>query len=86
MKEPQNVANKGSIDPGLLAILCCPETKQNVELADEKLLERVNTGIGKGEIHNKAGQQVKEKLDGGILREDKKSAVSHSGSNSNHAY
>ena len=72
MGEQQDVANKGSIDPGLLAILCCPETKQRVELADEELLERINTGIGKGEIHNKAGQQVKEKLDGGILREDKK--------------
>ena len=72
MGEKEDSSNKGSIDPGLLAILCCPETKQNVTLADDQLVERINTGIGKGEILNKAGQQVKEKLDGGILREDKK--------------
>ncbi len=66
-----STSNKGTIDSGLLAILCCPETKQNVALANETLLEQVNAGIGKGEIQNKAGQQVKEKIDGGLIREDK---------------
>ena len=72
MGEKQSISNKGSIDPGLLAILCCPETKQNVTLADDQLIEQLNASIGKGEIQNKAGQLVKEKLDGGIVREDKK--------------
>ena len=72
MGEKQNASEKGAIDPGLLAILCCPDTKQNVVLADGQLVEKLNTRIGKGEIQNKAGQQVKEKLDGGLIREDKK--------------
>ena len=41
-------------------------------MADPQLIEQVNSGIEKGEVLNKAGGQVKEKLDGGILREDKK--------------
>ncbi|WP_454061115.1 Trm112 family protein [Candidatus Nitrospira salsa] len=72
MDEQQANANKGTIDPGLLAILCCPETKLNVALADDDLIQRLNTGIGNGKVLNKAGQQVKEELDGGLIREDKK--------------
>ncbi|WP_447970166.1 Trm112 family protein [Nitrospira sp. M1] len=72
MAEPVDNANKGTIDPGLLAILCCPETKLNVLMADAQLIERVNTAIERGETLNKAGQPVKEKLDGGLIRQDKK--------------
>lgn len=72
MEEKQEVSQKGTVDPTLLAILCCPDTKQSVALADEQLLNQLNTGIGKGEIQNKAGQQVKEKLDAGLIREDRK--------------
>ncbi len=72
MGSKQNASNKGSIDPSLLSILCCPETKLNVSMADDQLIGRLNMGIGNGEIQNKAGQQVKEKLDGGLIREDKK--------------
>ncbi len=72
MGEKIDTSQKGSIDTGLLAILCCPDTKQNVVLADDQLVEQLNSGIGKGEVQNKAGQLVKEKLDGGLIREDKK--------------
>ncbi|MGB0911816.1 MAG: Trm112 family protein [Nitrospirales bacterium] len=72
MAEQQDNANKGTIDPGLLAILCCPETKLTVTLADNDLIQRVNTGIGSGTVLNKAGQQVKEEIDGGLIREDQK--------------
>ncbi|GJL54336.1 MAG: hypothetical protein NPIRA02_14680 [Nitrospirales bacterium] len=72
MTEQLDNANKGSIDPGLLAILCCPETKLKVLRAEDQLIEQVNSRIQRGEIQNKAGQQVKETLDGGLIREDKK--------------
>ncbi len=72
MEEKQGVAQKSAVDPALLAILCCPDTKQSVVLADEQLLHQLNSGIEKGEIQNKAGQQVKEKLDAGLIREDRK--------------
>lgn len=61
-----------NIDNELLAILCCPETKQEVTRADERLIHLLNDRIGKGDVKNKAGQPVSEKLDGGLLRADKK--------------
>ena len=72
MSETKAASGKVNIDKELLAILCCPETKQDVALADGALIARLNDRIGKGELKNKAGQPVTEKLDGGLLRADKK--------------
>ena len=72
MEKSQEVSNEGAIDQDLLAILCCPETKQEVSLMDSQSVERLNTEIEKGELRNKAGQPVKEKLDGGLIRQDQK--------------
>ena len=63
---------KVNIDTGLLAILCCPETRQDVSLAADQLVDRVNAGIARGEIRNRGKQPVKDPLDGGLLRADKK--------------
>jgi simple sugar transport system substrate-binding protein len=41
-------------------------------LADEALISTLNDRISKGELKNKSGQPVKEKLDGGLLRTDRK--------------
>ncbi len=60
------------IDKELLAILCCPETKQDVALADPSLIANLNERIARGELKNKGGQPVSEKLDGGLIRADKK--------------
>ncbi|MCX7726211.1 MAG: hypothetical protein N2053_05120 [Chitinispirillaceae bacterium] len=60
------------IDPKLLEILCCPETKQDVTLADPKLIEKINKAIKEGKVKNRAGKEVKEKIDGGLIRDDKK--------------
>jgi uncharacterized protein YbaR (Trm112 family) len=65
-------SGKVNIDKELLAILCCPETKQDVALADPSLIDRLNDRIAKGELKNKGGQAVTEKLDGGLIRADKK--------------
>lgn len=61
-----------NIDKDLLAILCCPETKQDVSLASDALVMNLNERIAKGGVKNKGGQLVTEKLDGGLLRADKK--------------
>ncbi len=66
------VPGKINLDKELLAILCCPETKQDVALAGEALIARLNDLIGKGQLKNKAGQSVTEKLDGGLIRADRK--------------
>lgn len=56
------------IDPTLLSILACPETKKNLELADENLISKVNTAIAEGKLTNRLQQKVTENLDGGLLR------------------
>ena len=60
------------IDAELLKILCCPETHQELRLADSPLVEKLNQQAGSGSLKNRAGQPVKEKLDGGLLRADGK--------------
>ncbi len=64
--------NKVTIDPGLLAILCCPETKQDVSLAPDALIEKVNAAIARGDVLNHGKRAVKDRLDGGLLRADRK--------------
>ncbi len=61
-----------NIDKDLLAILCCPETKQDVSMAADTLIRQLNECIAKGALKNKGGQTVIEKLDGGLLRADKR--------------
>ena len=60
------------VDPQLLEILCCPETKQPVTLVEGELIERVNAGIQSRAVKNRGGKTVEEKIDAGLLREDRK--------------
>jgi len=70
--ETKESPKKVNVDQELLAILCCPETKQDVALADDALVAKLNAKIEQGQLKNKAGQPVGEKLDGGLVRADKK--------------
>jgi len=58
------------VDPELLQILVCPETKQPVAPASQELLDRVNRAIQTGELTNRGGETVKDTIDGGVVRED----------------
>jgi uncharacterized protein YbaR (Trm112 family) len=60
------------IDPDLLKIMCCPETHQPIALAEPSVIELLNQQIAAGQLTNRAGQPVKEKMDGGLVREDRK--------------
>ena len=60
------------IDKELLDILCCPETKQDVHLIDNATISAINSTISKGTLKNRSGEPVKEPIDGGLVREDKK--------------
>ncbi len=62
--------DKGTIAHDLLAILCCPETKQDIRLLEPEVVEQLNLRIEKGELKTKGGQPVTEKIDGGLLRND----------------
>lgn len=63
---------KVNLDKDLLDILCCPETKQGVVLADDVLIQKVNAAIERGSLKNNAQKPVTEKLDGGLIRSDRK--------------
>lgn len=60
------------INQELLKIMCCPETHQSLELADEETIKRINSEIKAGRIKNKGGEVVTEEIDGGLIRSDKK--------------
>ena len=60
------------IDPELLKIMCCPETHQPVAPAEPPLIDKLNQQIAAGQVRNRAGQAVTEKIDGGLVREDRK--------------
>jgi uncharacterized protein YbaR (Trm112 family) len=60
------------IDPELLKILCCPETHQSISLAEPSLIERLNQHISAGQLRNRTGQLVHEKIEGGLVRADNK--------------
>ena len=53
-------------------MLCCPETKEDVALADSTLIAKINEKIAGGQLKNRGGDAVKEKIDGGLVRADQK--------------
>jgi uncharacterized protein YbaR (Trm112 family) len=61
-----------AIDETLLKILVCPEDKTPVKLAEPSLVESINKKIIQGNVKNRAGEAVKEKIDAGLLRADGK--------------
>ena len=60
------------IDEKLLDIICCPETRQDLKMADDSLIEKLNNLIENKKLLNRIKQPVKDKLDGGLVREDGK--------------
>lgn len=61
-----------SIDKELLAILCCPDTKQAVTLAEESLIRKVNAAVARGGLVNVGKRPVSDELDAGLIRADQK--------------
>ncbi len=60
------------VDPELVEILVCPDTKLNVDLAPAETVEKINLAIKESIVLNVDGQSVKEPLQDGLLREDDK--------------
>jgi uncharacterized protein len=58
------------MDKEFLAILCCPETKQPVTMADQSLVFKLNEAVARGVLKNAGQKVVLEKMDGGLLRAD----------------
>ena len=60
------------IHPDLLQIMCCPETHQSISVAESSLLAKLNDQINAGRLRNRAGELVKEKIEEGLVRSDRK--------------
>ncbi|MDE2763351.1 MAG: hypothetical protein OXQ94_16160 [Gemmatimonadota bacterium] len=58
------------LDPELLAILVCPESKQPVVRAGAEVLDRLNAAVDGGGARTRAGDPVTDPVGEGLLRED----------------
>ena len=60
------------VDPELLEILVCPETRQPVTMAGDDVLAGLNERIRTRELRNRGGDTVGKPIEEGLLREDGK--------------
>ena len=58
------------ISPELLEILVCPETRQPVSMAEESVIESLNSAVQSGRLRTRGGDKVSEPIQEGLLRED----------------
>lgn len=58
------------IDPILLGMLACPETKQPMAIADAETVARLNALQREGKLKNRAGEPVGAQLESGLIRQD----------------
>jgi uncharacterized protein YbaR (Trm112 family) len=58
------------IDPELLDILVCPETKEPVAVATDELLGRLNSAVERGTVTTRGGETVRDPVGSGLVRED----------------
>ncbi len=58
------------ISEDLLKIVACPETKQDLVIAEPDLIDKINLLIEEGELKNRSGQNVGEKINGGLIQKD----------------
>lgn len=62
------------LDPELLEMLCCPETRTDLTLATDAERATLNAAIQAGRVKNRAGVQVSEVISDALIRADRKVA------------
>lgn len=62
------------LDPELLDMLCCPETRADLTLATAAELATLNRAIAEGRVKNRAGTAVTESISDALIRADRKVA------------
>jgi len=55
-----------------LKILCCPETRQSLQIADSRVLGSLNEKMKAGQLFNRHDHKVTELIQEGLIREDGK--------------
>lgn len=63
-----------TLDPTLLDILVCPESRQKLAQADAGLVEKLNASIKAGTATNLGGERVSEPVEAALVRADGKLA------------
>ncbi len=58
------------IDSELLVKLRCPDTRRPLRPATAAELAELNEVIGRGEVTNRGGKVVSERIDGALVRDD----------------
>jgi uncharacterized protein YbaR (Trm112 family) len=58
------------LDAGLIELLCCPDSRQPVSLADRSVVGKLNSEIAAGRVKNRAGVSVTEPVEAVLVRED----------------
>ncbi len=58
------------IDKNLLSILVCPTDHTPLDVADDRLVSRVNAAIAAGGVKDRSGRPVERPIDGGLIRAD----------------
>ena len=59
------------MDRELLEILCCPETRQTLALADPATLGDLHRRIAAGTLKNRGGTLVTEPIEAALVRRDR---------------
>ena len=59
-----------TVNPELLEILVCPETRQPLELAEASLLAELNERIQAKTLRNRGGDKVESEIVEALVRED----------------
>ena len=58
------------VDPELVAILACPESRQPVAPAPRAAIDRINAAIAEGDARTRSGEAITEPVAEGLIRED----------------
>ncbi len=59
------------LEPELLRILVCPETKQSLALLDRDTLAELNARIQRSSLLNRGGGKITEVIEAALVREDR---------------
>ena len=62
--------NPKKVNPELLKILVCPETKMPLQEASTEIIDALNAEIVTGTLKNRAGEIVSDPIQEGLVRED----------------
>lgn len=58
------------LDPELLDILVCPETRTPLRMAGDDLLRALNRAVEGGTVRNRGGELLTDPVTAGLVRED----------------